>query len=108
MYLAPIDGASGKIFGKQTQFTAVRRHKGNTINGCRMHVSSTKAPSADMLTQRAIFKAASDYAKNIMLDSTKRKAAEQRFKNATGAYSKYTSLRTFLMGESFNGDEVQA
>ena len=105
-YMAPIDNASGKIFGKKQRFVAVTRVKGQQPRGCMVMGTRTSAPTADELTQRAIFKAASDYAKNTMLDPTKRRAAELRFKAMKEAGGKYTSLRTFLMGESFNGDEV--
>jgi len=67
----------------------------------------TSGPTAGELTQRNIFKQASDYAKNTMLNSAKRTAAENRYKAAKEAgTTKYLTLRTFLMGESFNGAEV--
>ena len=33
-YIAPIEKASGKIFGKKCRFVAVTRKKGNRLNGC--------------------------------------------------------------------------
>lgn len=33
-YLAPVDNASGKIFGKKERFTAVTRSYGNYRRGC--------------------------------------------------------------------------
>ena len=33
-YLAPVDNASGKIFGKKQKFVAVRRKRGKRQRGC--------------------------------------------------------------------------
>ena len=33
-YIAPVEKASGKIFGKKCRFVAVTRKKGNRKNGC--------------------------------------------------------------------------
>jgi len=59
--------------------------------------------TAGMAEQRQKFADASTYANTHMRDATKRAAAELRF----NAQSKYYTLRTFLMAESLNGNEVQ-
>jgi len=58
--------------------------------------------TAGMAEQRQKFADASTYANTHMRDATKRAAAELRF----NAQSKYYTLRTFLMAESLNGNEV--
>ena len=59
--------------------------------------------TAGMLAQRRLFKPASESAKTIMKDATKRAAAEQRF----NAQERYKMLRTFLMAESMAGNAVE-
>ena len=73
----------------------------------RPYVASLCYPSttvtAAMEQQRAKFKQASNYAKAVGADSTRRAAAEVRFASQT----KYLTLRTFLMAESMSGNEVE-
>lgn len=68
---------------------------------------STATPTADQLTAQALFKAASDYAKSWMADPTHKRTADARWKAAKKAgQTDAVTLRSFLMKESFNGDEV--
>ena len=94
-----------EIHGKICKHTEVYFAK-NGLSG-KLYTSRICNPSsvvtAGMLAQRQLFAAASTYAKNTMLDSTKRAAAETRF----AGQSKYKSLRTFLMAESIAGNEVE-
>ena len=78
------------------------------VNGLthKAYISRLCHPStvvtAGMLVQRSKFKQASDYAVEQMTSVQKRAAAEARF----NAQSKYLTLRSFLMAESFAGEEV--
>ena len=93
-----------EIHGKVCRHTDVYFGK-NGLSG-KLYTSRICNPStvvtAGMLEQRQLFKAASDYAKAVALDATRRAAAELRF----SAQSKYKSLRTFLMAESMAGEAV--
>ena len=95
-----------EIHGKVCKHTDVYFGK-NGLSGklytSRICNPSTKVTAA-MLQQRLVFKQASDYAKAVMLDATRRAAAEVRF----AGQSKYKSLRAFLMVESMSGNEVNA
>ena len=95
-----------EIHGKVCKHTDVYFGK-NGLSG-KLYTSRICNPStvvtAGMLEQRQLFKAASDYAKAVALDATRRAAAELRF----AAQSKYKSLRTFLMAESMAGEAVGA
>ena len=54
-YIAPIEKASGKIFGKKSRFVAVTRKKGNRINGCAVTSTRTTPATANELAQRTKF-----------------------------------------------------
>ena len=54
-YIAPVEKASGKIFGKKTRFVAVTRKKGNRKNGCAVQTPRSTKPSASELARRQKF-----------------------------------------------------
>ena len=54
-YLAPVDNASGKIFGKKQRFVAVTRKKGDRIRGCAVTSPRSTTPSASELAHRQKF-----------------------------------------------------
>ena len=56
-YLAPVDNASGKIFGKKQRFVAVTRKKGNRIRGCAVTGVRTTKLTPNELAVQAKFKA---------------------------------------------------
>ena len=102
VYMDPIKEIHGKLCKHSDVYFAK-----NGLSG-KLYTSRICNPStvvtAGMLEQRQLFKAASDYAKAVALDATRRAAAELRF----AAQSKYKSLRTFLMAESMAGEAVGA
>ena len=93
-----------EIHGKPCSHTNTYFGK-NKFSG-KLYISRLCNPStvvtAGMAEQRQKFADASTYANTHMRDATKRAAAELRF----NAQSKYYTLRTFLMAESLNGNEV--
>lgn len=97
---APFTNPGGKISKKHTTIIWAKNKRGT-------YYTQIQAPStvvtAGMAEQRQKFADASTYANTHMRDATKRAAAELRF----NAQSKYYTLRTFLMAESLNGNEVQ-
>ena len=56
-YIAPIEKASGKIFGKKCRFVAVTRKKGNRLNGCAVTGVRTTKLTPNELAVKAKFKA---------------------------------------------------
>lgn len=107
-YEFPISAMHGKVCKHSSLIFGKNGLSGKTYTS-KICNPRTSALTIDELTNRATFKSASDYAKAQMQDPTKRQAAEVRFKAAKEAGStKYLSLRTFLMGESFSGNEVTA
>ena len=54
-YIAPIEKASGKIFGKKCRFVAVTRKKGNRKNGCAVTGQRSTPVSAAELNRRTKF-----------------------------------------------------
>ena len=56
-YIAPVEKASGKIFGKKCRFVAVTRKKGNRRNGCAVTGVRTTKRTPNELAVQAKFKA---------------------------------------------------
>ena len=54
-YLAPVDNASGKIFGKKQKFVAVRRKRGKRQRGCAMIGERTTPYGASELAWQEMF-----------------------------------------------------
>ena len=54
-YLAPVDNASGKIFGKKQRFVAVTRLTGKRKRGCAVTGVRTTKPSEAEITHRSKF-----------------------------------------------------
>ena len=61
--------------------------------------------TAKQLQHRQMFTNASNYAKRLMADTTKRQAAEVRW--AQNGATRYKTLRTYLIGEFMAGNEVE-
>ena len=55
VYSAPVEKASGKIFGKKCRFVAVTRKKGNRQNGCAVTGQRTTPVTAAELNRRTKF-----------------------------------------------------
>ena len=91
-YLAPVDNASGKIFGKKHKFVAVRRKQGKRQRGCAaMGERSTKF-SQDELNRQDRFGAVSVATKNRMMDPEHLAADQVAF----AKQSKYKTLRQYV------------
>ena len=54
-YLAPVDNASGKIFGKKQKFVAVRRKRGKRQRGCAVIGERTTPYGASELAWQEMF-----------------------------------------------------
>jgi hypothetical protein len=94
-YLAPVDNASGKIFGQKQKFVAVKRNWGNRQRGCS--VSGERDLKNHPLTDkekaiRARFTSVSASTRERMLDPTKMQADQNAFK----AQSKYKTFYRFI------------
>ena len=94
-YLAPVDNASGKIFGKKQKFMAVKRTWGNRQRGCA--VTGERDMKNHPLTEkekaiRAKFTAVSAATRERMQDPTKLPQDQQAF----AAQSKYKTFYRFV------------
>ena len=69
-YLAPVDNASGKIFGKKQRFVAVTRKKGNRPRGCAVTGVRTTPVSSNETAHRTKFAAVSASTRARMTDPT--------------------------------------
>ena len=67
-YLAPVDNASGKIFGKKQRFVAVTRKKGSRPRGCAVTGTRSTPVTANELTHRQKFAAVTTSARARMID----------------------------------------
>ena len=54
-YIAPVEKASGKIFGKKNRWMAVTRKKGNRKNGCAVTGQRTTPVTALEIKRRTKF-----------------------------------------------------
>ena len=100
-YLAPVDNASGKIFGKKEKFVAVTRNWGNRRRGC-------SATGQRDLKNHPITQAEKDHhaqfaavaaATNARLADPNQMAIDQL---AFKAQSKYTTLRQYVWNQEWN------
>ena len=91
-YLAPVDNASGKIFGKKQKFVAVRRKQGKRQRGCAaMGERSTKF-SQDELARQERFGAVSVATKDRLMDPSHLAADQVAF----AKQSKFKTLRQYV------------
>ena len=107
-YMAPIDNASGKIFGKKNKFISVTRSWGNRQKGCSIQGQRnyiTNPLTQDEQAQRSAFKAASALRSLILKNSALRREWQSQFKDdrAAGATS-CSTLGGYLMQKAMNGE----
>ena len=94
-YLAPVDNASGKIFGKKEKFIAVTRNWGNRRRGC---TASGKRNLKDHpytekeVSHRSKFATISRMVTARMADPSKMTEDQQAFREQT----EYDTMRKFL------------
>ena len=91
-YLAPVDNASGKIFGKKERFVAVRRLTGKRQRGCAVTGTRTSAVTDKESAWRAKFAEICAATRERMEDPTYISADQAAFKKQT----KYKSLYQFV------------
>ena len=94
-YLAPVDNASGKIFGKKEKFIAVTRNWGNRRRGC---TASGKRNLKDHpyteseVAQQTKFGTIASMVSARMADPSKMTEDQQAFREQ----SEYDTMRKFL------------
>ena len=103
-YLAPVDNASGKIFGKKQKFVAVTRKKGNRIRGCAVTGVRTTKPTALELQHRIKFAAVRTATLARKEDPTK-VAADQA--NYAKVKDQYNSLYHYIFRQEWEAYEEQ-
>ena len=91
-YLAPVDNASGKIFGKKQKFVAVRRLTGKRQRGCAVTGERTTDFSEAELAHQAKFKAVGAAVRARMKNPNTLPADQEAFK----AQSKYVTFYRYL------------
>ena len=94
-YLAPVDNASGKIFGKKQSFVAVTRSFGNRRKGCAVtgQRDLVNHPYTEKeVTHRSKFATISRMVTARMADPTKMVEDQQAFREQT----EYDTMRKFL------------
>lgn len=100
-YLAPIDNASGKIFGLKEKFVSVTRQAGNRIRGCAFMGKRNLVNhplSADEIARHTAFKAmAARVAARIKKTSPRYEADLAAFKKTT-----FPSLKAYLWDQVKN------
>ena len=98
-YLAPVDNASGKIFGKKHKFVAVRRKQGKRQRGCAaMGERSTKF-SQDELAHQDKFSAVTKSTRARMKDPSKVMADQAAYK---AVQSQYKSFYQYVFRQEWN------
>lgn len=91
-YLAPVDNASGKIFGNKQKFVAVRRKQGKRQRGCAAMGERSTQFSQDELVRQERFGAISVATKNRLMDPSHLVADQVAFSKQ----SKYKTLRQYV------------
>ena len=91
-YLAPVDNASGKIFGKKEKFVAVRRLTGKRQRGCAVMGERTTPVSDDEKQYRSYWGQVASAVAQRMKDPTKVMQDQAAFKEQT----KYKTFYRFV------------
>ena len=103
-YLAPVDNASGKIFGKKQKFTAVTRNWGKRPRGCsatgQRDLKSNPYTEKE-LAHRANFTAVAAATRSRMADPSQAAPDMAAFKKQT----KYKSFYQYVFRQEWNAYE---
>ena len=91
-YLAPVESASGKIFGKKEKWVAVRRLTGKRQRGCSMVGQRSTPVSDDEKQYRTYWGQLASAVAARLKDPTKQPQDQVAFKNQ----SEYKTLRSYL------------
>ena len=103
-YLAPVDNASGKIFGKKQKFTAVTRNWGKRPRGCSatgQRDLKNKPYTEKELNHRAKFTAVAAATRSRMADPSQAATDMAAFKSQT----KYKTLYHYVFRQEWNAYE---
>ncbi|MBQ5388629.1 MAG: hypothetical protein IIU55_06110 [Paludibacteraceae bacterium] len=99
-YLAPVDNASGKIFGKKQKFTAVTRNWGHRRRGCsasgQRNLKDHPYTSAETATKTA-FAAVSAAVRARMADAAQQAADQAAFR----AQTQYDTLYRYVWNQEW-------
>ena len=100
LYLAPVENASGKIFGKKQVFVAVRRVWGKRQKGCS--VTGERDLKNHPVTQKELdlrkkFSAVSIATTNRLADAEQMPIDQMAFK----AQTKYKTLRQYVFNQEW-------
>ena len=99
VYSAPVEKASGKIFGKKCRFVAVTRKKGNRKNGCAVTGQRSTPVSAAELARQKKFG-------NVATATRARLISPSQAANDKAAYSavkdQYNSLYHYVFTQVWN------
>ena len=101
-YLAPVDNASGKIFGKIQKFIAVTRLTGKRQRGCAVTGVRTTKPSDTELAHRDKFAAVAAATAARMKDPGKINADQLAYQELK---SQYPSLRAYVWNQEWSAYE---
>ena len=99
-YLAPVDNASGKIFGKKEKFVAVTRNWGNRRRGCSatgQRDMKNHPVTQKELDHRKKFGIVSIATTNRLADAEQMPIDQMAFKNQT----KYKTLRQYVFNQEW-------
>ena len=94
-YLAPVDNASGKIFGLKQKWMAVRRLTGKRQRGCAVTGERTTPYSQDEMAHQEKFKAVAAATRLRMKDPGKVMQDQVAFK----AQNRYTTFRQYVWNQ---------
>ena len=98
-YLAPVENASGKIFGKKQKFIAVRRLAGDRKRGCSVQGERTTKFSQDELAHQDKFTAVVKSTRSRMKDPSKVMADQAAYK---AVQSQYKSFYQYVFRQEWN------
>ena len=98
-YLAPVENASGKIFGKKEKFIAVRRLTGDRKRGCSVQGERTTKFSQDELARQDKFSAVTKSTRARMKDPSKVMADQAAYK---AVQSQYKSFYQYVFRQEWN------
>ena len=103
-YIAPVENASGKIFGHKSRFVAVKRNWGNRQKGCSVigqRDMKNKPYTEKELMHRAKFAAVCAATRSRMADPSQAAADMMAFK----AQTKYKTLYRYVFRQEWNAYE---
>ena len=86
-YIAPVEKASGKIFGKKSRFVAVTRKNGNRKNGCAVMGQRTTPVTPEEVARREKFAACCAATRGRMESPTQAPIDKAAYAQVKGQYN---------------------